>query len=55
VREIFEGKDTSEGVLVFINGDQQHWVIINTVREALGKEQCEQIAEMNACEIYRIY
>lgn len=54
VAEIFEGKDTSSGVIVFINEWQWPSAILDTVTDTLGFTGWVRLAELNACSVYYV-
>ena len=55
VRDIFDGKDTSQGVVVFINEQQYHPAVLRSVMEALGLESWIHLEHLNACDVYHVY
>ena len=54
VKDIFEGRDTSEGVVIFINEYQHAPAILQTVMESLGMETWLRLAHLNACDVYYV-
>ncbi|NLC87359.1 MAG: hypothetical protein GX682_01050 [Clostridiaceae bacterium] len=54
IKKIFEGKDTSEGIIVFINEEQDNIRILNELSKAMKLEKIEHLKRMNACDIYYI-
>lgn len=55
VSDIFAGKDTSQGVIVFINELQYHPAILQSVMDALGLESWVHLEHLNACDVYHVY
>lgn len=54
IKKIFEGKDTSEEIIVFINEEQDNIRILNELSKAMKLEKIEHLKRMNACDIYYI-
>lgn len=54
VAKIFEGKDTSEGVIIFINEWQWPPAILDTVMHTLGLSSWVRLAELNAGAVYYV-
>lgn len=53
-RRIFDGKDTSGGVIVFINNFQDDERILTTVQNALGLREHKKLSELNAGAVYYV-
>ena len=47
-------KDTSKGVLIFINDGQNNENIIETIKSALELENTTYLKRLNACDVYLI-
>ena len=54
VKEIFEGIDTTKGLIVIINGGIEHNPHLQEITDTLGLSSYEHVQGMNACNIYRI-
>lgn len=52
IKQILDGKDLSNGVIIFINEGQDHQYILNVVKNAINAENVQQLEHMNACDIY---
>ena len=52
MRKLLEGKDISNGVIVFINGGQQNDDILQVLTESTEIEHCTWIKRLNACDVY---
>lgn len=50
--EIFRDKDTSNGVIVFINAGWQNDDVLETVKSSLGFQDVQWISRLNACDVY---
>lgn len=55
LQKIFEGKDISKGLLIFMNGDQDYEYIINVVESSLNFENCEQLQSLSSCQVYYVH
>lgn len=53
-KEILEGKDTSEGIIVFINYGYHNDDVIETFKQATGLENSKWLKRLNACDVYYI-
>jgi hypothetical protein len=49
-----EGKDTSEGIIVFINYGYHNDNVIETFKQATGLENSKWLKRLNACDVYYI-
>ena len=49
---LLEGKDISNGVIVFINGGQQNDDILQILTESTEIEHCTWVKRLNACDVY---
>ena len=54
IKEIFLDKDTSDGVIVFINDIQDNETILNTIKEALNLNEITHLERLNSGEVYLI-
>ena len=54
INKILNGKDLSNGVLIFINGGQNNDDIMNKIKSATGLNEWKWIKGLNACNIYYI-
>ncbi len=52
-REIFAGKDTTGGVLVFLY-EKEEAPFLQTVRDAFGFSECRLLAELNSYRVYYV-
>ncbi len=53
-RGIFASKDTSSGVVVFVNNGQDEWMIADTVKNALGLKDVFYLERLNACSVFYV-
>lgn len=54
INNIFNNKDISNGIIVFINEGQDNDSVLNTIRNATNLESITHLKRMNACDIYYI-
>lgn len=54
IKKIFEGKDLSKGILVFINTKQNNNEILENICNATNLKEWSNLKRMNACDIYYI-
>lgn len=54
IKEIFLDKDTSNGVIVFINDIQDNEAILNTIKEALNLENVTHLERLNSGKVYLV-
>lgn len=52
MQKLLEGKDISNGIIVFINGGQQNDDILSILTEATSIESCTWVKRLNACDVY---
>ena len=52
IKTIFQEKDTSKGVIIFINKDEENEKILESIGNTLGLKNVEHMQRMNACNIY---
>lgn len=52
MNQILEGKNTSKGLVVFINEGQENDDILTVLKEATGIENSEYLKRLNACDVY---
>ena len=55
IKAIFEEKDTSKGVIVFINKDEGNEKILEKLGNTLDLKNTKHLKRMNACNIYYIF
>ena len=55
IKTIFQNKDISNGIIVFINEGQENDKILEKLREAIGLESWIYLERLNACDLYMIY
>ncbi len=53
-QEILEGKDTSEGIIVFINYGYHNDNVLETFKQATGHENAKWLKRLNACDVYYV-
>ena len=54
IKEILKEKNTSKGVVIFINEGQQNDDIIQTIKKATGLQKSEYLKRLNACDVYYV-
>ena len=54
INKIFENKDISKGIIVFINEGQDNDSILKVISDELKLEKITYLKRMNACDIYYI-
>lgn len=54
IKTIFESKETSKGIIVFINEGQDNEQIIETIKRATNLQKSSYVKRLNACDIYHI-
>lgn len=52
MKQILEGKDTSNGLVIFINEGQENDNILAVLKEATNLSNCEYLKRLNACDVY---
>lgn len=52
IQNLLDGKDISNGIIVFINGGQQNDDILAILTEATSIESCTWVKRLNACDVY---
>lgn len=52
VEKILNGKDTSKGLVIFINEGQENDYILEVVKQATNLTSCEYLKRLNACDVY---
>lgn len=55
IKQIMKDKDTSYGILVFINDGQEKDEKIDIIKETFGFEQTTYLQRLNACDLYYIH
>jgi len=54
IQEIFEGKDISKGIIVFVNEGQEKENNLEIVKQSLNLNEINHLKRMNACDVYYI-
>lgn len=54
IQAIFAGKDSSNGVAVFINEGQNDEAVLNCIAQALELQTAELKFSLNACKVYKV-
>lgn len=54
VKEVMSGKDTSKGIVVFINGGQENDDLLEVIKKALKLETTTYLKRLNACDVYLV-
>ena len=54
INQIFEGKDTSKGIIVFINKDEGNEKVLDPLCKTLNLKNVQFLKRMNACNIYYV-
>ena len=54
INKILNGKDLSNGILVFINGGQNNDEMMEKIKNATGLNEWKWIKGLNACNIYLV-
>ena len=54
INKILNGKDLSNGILVFINGGQNNDEMMKKIKNATGLNEWKWIKGLNACNIYLV-
>ncbi len=52
IQKVFENKDISKGIIVFINGGQENDKVLEVAKNALGFATVEHLKGLNACNVY---
>lgn len=55
IKQLMKDKDTSHGILVFINDGQEKDEKIDIIKETFGFEQTTYLQRLNACDLYYIH
>ena len=55
IQKILEGKDTTKGVVIFINEGQDNDTILENVKQAMGFAGCKYLKRLNACDTYYFF
>lgn len=55
IKQLMKDKDTSHGILVFINDGQEKDEKIEIIKETFGFEQTTYLQRLNACDLYYIH
>lgn len=55
IKQLMKDKDTSYGILVFINDGQEKDEKIEIIKETFGFEQTTYLQRLNACDLYYIH
>lgn len=54
ILDIFNGKDTENGIIVFINKDEENEEVLNIICDTLNLKNVQHLKRMNACNIYLV-
>lgn len=54
ITNIFKSKDTSKGIVVFINEGQNNDPMLETIKKVLNLEKITWLKRLNACDVYCI-
>lgn len=54
INNILKGKDLSNGLIVFINPEQENDKIIEIIKSATGLQNSEYLKRLNACDMYLV-
>ena len=52
MKRILDGKDTSTGLVIFINEGQENDDILEVLKQATNLTNCEYLKRLNACDVY---
>jgi len=52
IQNILKEKDTTRGIVVFINEGQNNDEILNIVKKGTSLEECNHLKRLNACDVY---
>lgn len=52
INKILDGKDLSNGILVFVNGGQENDNVMETIKNAMNLSEWKWIKGLNACNVY---
>ena len=52
MNHITSNKNTSNGVIVFINDGKENDEILNTIKNTLKLENIKYLEHLNACDVY---
>ena len=55
IQKIFENKDISDGILVFISKEEEETQLINLIEETLNFTNYECLESLNSWKVYHIY
>lgn len=55
IKNIFENKDTSKGIVIFINAGQDNDDILEKVKNSLEFNNVDYLKRLNACDVYYCY
>lgn len=54
IKKIFENKDVSNGIVVFINEGQENDEILKSIKEVFNFKNTNYLKRLNACDVYYI-
>ena len=54
IKKIMNEKNTSDGILIFINEGQENDKLINTIKASLNLNKVTYLKRLNSCDIYFI-
>lgn len=55
IQKIFENKDISKGIILFINEGQDNEALVNTVESSLKLKNSNHLKKLTTCDVYYIY
>lgn len=54
IKEVFLNKDTSQGILIFINDGQRNDDILDVIKNGLDLKNIKYLDRLNACDVYLV-
>ena len=54
IKEVFLNKDTSHGILIFINDGQRNDDILDVIKNGLDLKNIKYLDRLNACDVYLV-
>lgn len=54
IRKVFENKDTSKGIVIFINEGQENDEILKNIKRVFNFKKTQYLKRLNACDVYYI-
>lgn len=52
IKAILNQKDISNGIVVFINEEQDNYTILKAIYKVTNLKQCKHLKKLNACDVY---